>query len=225
MSLGHDEEVTLELHVKRYGLTIPAVAARVVDQPSREVRGALDRLVGLRKLFRHATGGPGVYYSDSRKPLSRHELRRRFGVLWFCEMDAAPRVLLSADELYRVASGAAALVGVARVPAENCYASEGKLTILRVAPPTPNLQQVMVALQRAVLAARFRPWLLLASRNLVRVAFLLEGEDQVAELGRWLDRRPLCGLFSDGDVTVGLPGGAIAVPTTPHALKTLRGAP
>lgn len=213
----------LQAQIATYGVTIPAVAARLLDLPSREARARLDRLVGLRRLFRHPTGST-FYYAASRKPLARDELRRAFGVLWFCQMESPLRRLLSAEELSQVAGEASQLVGQPRVPPETCYIDGGRLCILRVLPSTRDLQHVLAALQRTLLAVRFRPWLLLASRGLVSLTALVEGEDAAGELNRWLQRRPLYGCLSADNVASGLPSGVIAVPTTIRVLRTLRGA-
>lgn len=168
-----------------------------------EARNALDRLVKCGALYQQ-----GQFYKTSRAALRRRALAERAAVLWFCCMTSPRRNLLGADDVAALTADTAR--GARRpVPrSSRLYCDpDGYLGLIRVQPiPEPGrrirLNKTLARLQSYVNQADFLPWAHLASREKLRLIYLIEPVPHRAELREWLALHPLVSRLRSEAVVV-----------------------
>jgi hypothetical protein len=222
--------VRTRAHVHHYGLTIPAVLARVLgpDMPARTARAILDTCVRQKTLFRHHKR-TALYYTSTARGLTPRELYKGFAVLWFSSIENPAHPLLppNAPLFARVVDTARAL-GIGYMPPARAYVDGSRLALLHVcspAPPNrvPDLARTLADLQRFVAKREFRPWLALARDDRLVLTCLHAPASSAAELDRWIARHPLVAPIAGTRAASLAPTGALVVPARVFPLNVLRG--
>lgn len=184
--------------IRRYHLTtIPVVRKTIFGGNRVRARDTLHRLVKAGAFYRHEwlreRRHPWVYFSRREKPFWPEFLQRQYGLLWHCETRNLPLRGMSIQEkvnLLKLTVPAA----LRKQCALDQSAGTKRVAVVRVYsvpdPASLDLQRVVASLDRVVDSAQFGPWRLLLDVERLYVLVLVPAADKVAELRRWLQRRP-----------------------------------
>jgi hypothetical protein len=188
--------------VDRYGLTTRRAVARLGEIPNISVAGKhLRVLAKLNRLYVHECDVAGRrlrYYRNVSRPLKRLEFTEKLSVLAFCSVASQKCRRLSIQEI----KGLAATVGLAadsplpkppeimRIGTE----SDQKIGLIWTAAQLDakqiDLNALVSSLDWYVSQPRFALWHSLAALNRLVLVYLVAGQRNARELGRWLRRRP-----------------------------------
>ncbi len=202
MPLSHAQRILNQ--VARFELTTQVVVTRALTRGSKaQARRRLRRLIDAGDLFRHEHAAGDlrfVYYTRHDQPLVLAHLRKAFAALWLCQMSTPHLKLLTDGEMSRLTEG---LLGAA-IPESlkhvRCvlYPVQGepvpRFALLRVHSQFDlnrvDLNYAVTDIDRIVSLPPFRLWHRLARLRRFALVYLIAGEQNAAELGRWLRRRP-----------------------------------
>ncbi|MFH1417352.1 MAG: hypothetical protein ABII12_03590 [Planctomycetota bacterium] len=202
--------------VDEFELTTRAVVTTTLARGKKaRAHDWLRRLTDVGKLFRHehADGDRRfVYYARHDRPIVLRHLRRAFATLWLCRICTPHLKLLTEDELLRLA-GVLLDAAVPELPKHvRCvlYPVQGesvpRIALLRIHgqsdPDRVNLNRAVTDIDRIVSLPAFRLWHRLALLQRFAFVYLIAGEENAAELGRWLQRRPPVSRVATTAVTI-----------------------
>lgn len=197
-------------HVTRYRLSTLEIVRHAIfnGDSQREAHAVVNRLVQAQRLFRHRLGSAS-YFSREKQSFSPNDAERAYRIACFCCLNARRQQLLAPGRLRKL-----------ELPVVASYLEDGqRLMWIKSGTEHPgrgyaDLQQVLSMIQQWVEDEAFRGLSHFAAKDRFGIAFLMAHARQAAELGRWLDRRPVLSPLQQPPVRI---------PVAVHVVPSLLG--